>query len=156
MAQAKRKGLHSNKAFVDILGEDVAIVNEVIPGLVGADLKALLPVPFYKMFAYVLNSDENIVNKDVHYGDNILSVSVFTIKKNKYVGGIIRDMYTPEVRKEQIVRRLTDVIDENFDMVQKIASLLGEGAAKTEKMLNSVIESYRNPDINKRSDQTNK
>ena len=147
---------HSNKAFVDILGEDVAIVNEVIPGLVGADLKALLPVPFYKMFAYVLNSDENIVNKDVHYGDNILSVSVFTIKKNKYVGGIIRDMYTPEVRKEQIVRRLTDVVDENFDMVQKIASLLGEGAAKTEKMLNSVIESYRNPDINKRSDQTNK
>ena len=54
-------------------------------------------------------------------------------------------MYIPEVRKEQIINRLTEVIDENFDMVQKIAYLLGEGAAKSEQMLNSVIDSYKNP-----------
>jgi hypothetical protein len=54
-------------------------------------------------------------------------------------------MYTPEVKKEQVVTRLSEVIDENFDMVQKIAYLLGEGAAKTEQMLNSVIDSYKNP-----------
>jgi N-glycosylase/DNA lyase len=52
-------------------------------------------------------------------------------------------MYTPEVRKEQILRLLSEVIDENFEMVQKIASLLGEGASKTEKMLNALIESYK-------------
>jgi transcriptional regulator with PAS, ATPase and Fis domain len=136
---------HSNKAFITILGEEAGIVDEVIPGLIGASLKTLLPVPFYKLFSYVMTSEEDIVNKDVHYGDNLLNVSVFTIKKNKYVGGIIRDMYTPEVRKEQILRRLSEVIDENFEMVQKIASLLGEGASKTEKMLNSLIESYQSP-----------
>jgi len=136
---------HSNKAFVNILGEEAAMVDEVIPGLIGASLKTLLPVPFYKLFSFVLASDEDILSKDVHYGDIVLSVSVFTIKKNKYVGGIIRDMYTPEVRKEQILRRLSEVIDENFEMVQKIASLLGEGASKTEKMLNSLIESYQSP-----------
>jgi hypothetical protein len=54
-------------------------------------------------------------------------------------------MYTPEVRKEQILRRLTEAIDENFDMVQKIAYLLGEGAAKTEKILKTVIESHQAP-----------
>jgi hypothetical protein len=43
------------------------------------------------------------------------------------------------------MRRLTEVIDENFDMVQKIAYLLGEGASKTEQMLNSIIETYKNP-----------
>jgi sensor histidine kinase regulating citrate/malate metabolism len=139
---------HSNKAFVNILGEEATMVDEVIPGLIGASLKTLLPVPFYKLFSYVLTSDEDVVNKDVHYGDNVLSVSVFTIKKNKYVGGIIRDMYTPEVRKEQILRRLSEVIDENFEMVQKIASLLGEGASKTEKMLNVLIESYQPPPKN--------
>ena len=148
------KIIHSNRAFIDILGEEAAIVNEVIPGLIGADLKTLLPVPFYKLFSYVLDTDEDIVNKDVHYGDNVLSVSIFTIRKNKYVGGIIRDMYTPEVRKEQIIRRLSEVIDENFEMVQKIASLLGEGAAKTEKMLNTVIESYQNPAVNPKPDRT--
>jgi iron only hydrogenase large subunit-like protein len=139
------KILHSNKAFIRILGEDAAMVDEVIPGLVGADLRSLLPVHFYKLFSFVLGSDEDIENKDIQYGENTLSVSVFTIRKNKIAGGILRDMYTPEVRKEQIIRRLTEAIDENFDMVQKIAYLLGEGSAKTEKILKAVIESHQVP-----------
>ena len=139
----------SNKAFIRIVGEEAAMIDEVIPGLVGADLKTLLPVHFYKMFSYVLSSNESIENKDVQYEDNKLGVSIFPIRSHKYVGGILRDMYTPEVRKEQIITRLTEVVDENFDMVQKIAYLLGEGASKTEQMLNSVIDSYKNPVKNK-------
>ncbi|MCX6305457.1 MAG: 4Fe-4S binding protein [Bacteroidetes bacterium] len=135
----------SNKAFIRIVGEEAAMIDEVIPGLVGADLKSLLPVHFYKMFSYVLTSDEPIENKDVQFGDIKLGVSIFPIRSHKYVGGILRDMYVPEVRKEQIITRLTEVIDENFEMVQKIAYLLGEGASKTEQMLNSVIDSYKNP-----------
>ncbi|MEI6682238.1 MAG: [Fe-Fe] hydrogenase large subunit C-terminal domain-containing protein [Bacteroidota bacterium] len=135
----------SNKAFIRIVGEEAALIDEVIPGLVGADLKSLLPVHFYKMFSYVLSSDESIENKDVQYEDNKLGVSIFPIRSHKYVGGILRDMYTPEVRKEQIITRLTEVVDENFDMVQKIAYLLGEGASKTEQMLNSIIDTYKNP-----------
>jgi transcriptional regulator with PAS, ATPase and Fis domain len=137
------KIIKSNKAFIRILGEEAALVDEVIPGLIGADLKTLLPVHFYKMFSYVLSTDETIENKDVIFGDTKLGVSLFPIRSNKYVGGILRDMYVPEVRKEQIINRLSEVIDENFDMVQKIAYLLGEGAAKTEQMLNSIIESHR-------------
>ena len=135
----------SNKAFIRIVGEEAAMIDEVIPGLVGADLKSLLPVHFYKMFSYVLSSDESIENKDVQFGDIKLGVSIFSIRSHKYVGGILRDMYVPELRKEQIVNRLSEVIDENFDMVQKIAYLLGEGAAKSEQMLNSVIDTYKNP-----------
>jgi len=135
----------SNKAFIRIVGEEAAMIDEIIPGLVGADLKSLLPVHFYKMFSYVLTSDEPIENKDVQFGEIKLGVSIFPIRSHKYVGGILRDMYVPEVRKEQTVTRLTEVIDENFEMVQKIAYLLGEGASKTEQMLNSVIDSYKNP-----------
>ncbi|MCK9202849.1 MAG: 4Fe-4S binding protein [Bacteroidales bacterium] len=141
----KLKVIQSNKAFIRILGEEATLVDEVIPGLVGADLKTLLPVNIYKMFSYVLSTDEYIEHKDVLYEENKLSISIFPIRSHKYVGGILRDMYVPEVRKEQIINRLTEVIDENFETVQKIAYLLGEGAAKTEQMLNSVIESYRNP-----------
>lgn len=133
----------SNKAFIRIIGEEAALIDEVIPGLVGADLKTLLPVHFYKMFSFVLASDEPVENRDVLYGDNRLSVSVFPIRSHKYVGGILRDMYVPEVRKEQIITRLAEAIDENFEMVQKIAFLLGEGASKTEQMLNSVIDFYK-------------
>lgn len=139
------KIIQSNSAFIRILGEEAAMVDEVIPGLVGADLKTLLPIHFYKLFSYVLSSDESIENRDVEYHDNRLSVSVFPIRSHKFVGAIIRDMYIPEVRKEQIINRLSEVINENFEMVQKIAYLLGEGAAKMEKSVNAVIDTHRNP-----------
>jgi hypothetical protein len=119
------------------------MVDEVIPGLAGADLKSLLPVHFYKLFTYVLSSDDNVERKDVQYGENLLNVSVFSLRSRKFVGGIIRDMYMPEVYKEQIITRMKEVIDQNFEMVQKIAFLLGEGSAKTEQMLNAIIESHQ-------------
>ena len=141
----KLRIVQSNQAFIRIMGEEAAMIHEVIPGLVGADLKTLVPVNFYKMFSYVLTTDESIEHRDVVLEDRTLNVSIFPIRSRKFAGGILRDMYTPEVRKQQILGRLNEVIDENFEMVQKIAFLLGEGAAKTEQMLNSVIESYENP-----------
>ncbi len=52
-------------------------------------------------------------------------------------------MSAPEVQKEEVVKRLTDVIDNNLSLVQQIGFVLGEGAAETERMLNSIIESYK-------------
>jgi len=135
--------LHANKAFIRILGEEAAMVDEVIPGLEGADLKSLLPVHFYKLFSFVLTADESVERKDVQYGDELLNVSVFPLRSKKFVGGIVRDMFMPEVYKEQSNTLMREVIDQNFDTVQKIAFLLGEGAAKTEQMLNAIIESHK-------------
>lgn len=140
------KIIGSNESFVTILGEDAAEINEIIPGLLGADLKTLLPVQFYKLFAYVISSNDDVVGRDVHLNDKLLNVTVFAIKKNKIVGAVIRDMHMPEVRKEEVINRVTEVIEQNLDLVQQIAFLLGEGAAKTEKMLNSIIESHKTKD----------
>jgi Na+-translocating ferredoxin:NAD+ oxidoreductase RNF subunit RnfB len=137
------KIIESNQSFINTLGEEAAEINEIIPGLVGADLKTLLPFQFYKLFTAVIGNNENLVNKDVHLGDRLLNVSVFSIKKGKIAGAVLRDMYLPEVRKEEVINRVTEVIDENLDLVQKIAFLLGEGAAKTERMLKSIIESHK-------------
>jgi hypothetical protein len=136
----------SNESFVTILGEDAAEINEIIPGLLGADLKTLLPVQFYKLFAYVISSNDDVIGRDVHLNDKLLNVTIFGIKKNKIVGAVIRDMHMPEVRKEEVINRVTEVIEQNLDLVQQIAFLLGEGAAKTEKMLNSIIESHKSKD----------
>lgn len=136
----------SNESFVTILGEEAAEINEIIPGLLGADLKTLLPVQFYKLFAYVVSSNDDVIGRDVHLNDKLLNVTIFSIKKNKIVGAVIRDMHMPEVRKEEVINRVTEVIEQNLDLVQQIAFLLGEGAAKTEKMLNSIIESHKSKD----------
>jgi Na+-translocating ferredoxin:NAD+ oxidoreductase RNF subunit RnfB len=133
----------SNESFVTILGDEASEINEIIPGLLGADLKTLLPVQFYKLFAYVVSSNDDVIGRDVHLHDKLLNVTIFSIKKNKIVGAVIRDMHMPEVRKEEVINRVTEVIEQNLDLVQQIAFLLGEGAAKTEKMLNSIIESHK-------------
>ena len=137
------KIIGSNDSFVNILGEEATEINEIIPGLLGADLKTLLPVQFYKLFAYVVSSNDDVIGRDVHLNEKLLNVTIFSIKKNKIVGAVIRDMHMPEVRKEEVINRVTEVIEQNLDLVQQIAFLLGEGAAKTEKMLNSIIESHK-------------
>lgn len=135
--------LQSNERFINLLGEDAAEINEIIPGLVGADIKTLMPYNFYNLFSYVIQNGENILNRDVKYQDTLLNVSVFTIRKSKIVGAVIRDMHLPEVRKEEVIKRVTEVIDKNLEMVQQIGFLLGEGASDTERMLNSIIESHK-------------
>lgn len=138
----KLKIVQSNRKFIEIMGEDAREINEVIPGLVGADLKSLLPYQFYNLFSYVMSDNQTIHNRDVHFQDALLNVTIFPIKKGRLVGGVIRDLQMPEVQKEEVVNRVTEVIDQNLELVQKIGFVLGEGAAKTEKMLNSIIESY--------------
>jgi iron only hydrogenase large subunit-like protein len=137
------KIVQANKRFIDTLGDDARLIDEVIPGLLGADLKTLLPYNFYNMFSYVLKNEEDITNKDVKFDDNVLNVSVFTIRSRKIVGAVVRDMQMPEVRREQIISRINEAINENLEMVQKIGFLLGEGASRTERMLNSIIQSYQ-------------
>jgi len=139
----KMKILQSNQSFIDLLGDDALEINEIIPGLVGADLKTLLPYNIHNLFTSVLQNNTDILNRDVMYKDKLLNLSVFTIKPNSIVGAVIRDMYAPEVQKEEVIKRITEVIDKNLAMVQNIGFLLGEGASETEKMLNSIIKTYR-------------
>jgi Na+-translocating ferredoxin:NAD+ oxidoreductase RNF subunit RnfB len=135
--------IQANHSFIDLLGEDAKAIDEVVPGLVSADLKTLLPYSFYNLFSFVLQNNESILNRDVHLAENLLNISIFPIRKNKVVGAVIRDMYAPEVRKEEVIKRVSEVIDKNLAMVQQIGFLLGEGAAETEQMMNSIIEFHK-------------
>jgi iron only hydrogenase large subunit-like protein len=135
------KIIESNNSFVEMLGEDARHINETIPGLKGAELASLVPFP--KLFSSVLQMGQDLLNRDTTIGESVVIVSVFTIKKNKIVGGIIRDLTAPEVRKEEVVTRAREVIRENLETVQQIAFLLGESASKTEKILTSIIEAQK-------------
>jgi iron only hydrogenase large subunit-like protein len=137
------KIIQSNNSFVEILGEEAKAINEVIPQLLGADLKTLVPFNIYNLFTNVFSTNENILNRDIYIDDRFLNLSIFVIRKDKIVGAVFRDMYSPEVRKEEVIKRVNDVIDKNLEMVQKIGFLLGEGASETEQMMNSIIELYK-------------
>ena len=147
------KILHSNQSFINIIGEDAKAISDVIPGLTGADIKTLIPFSVYNMFTFVIKENEPVVSKDVHFEDKMLNISIFPIKKNKMCGAVIRDLYSPEVQGEEVTFRVSEVIDKNLEMVQKIGFLLGEGASETEQMLNSIIESYKKRTIQKNNPQ---
>lgn len=135
------KIIESNHSFINLLGEDAQIIDETIPGLRGADIRILLP--FSKFFETVLHTGEDILNKDIQLENAFLNISVFTIRKNKIAGAIIRDLTAPEVQREEIINRARNVIQDNLKTVQQIAFLLGESAAKTERTLNSIIEAQK-------------
>ncbi len=139
----KMKIIQANSTFIRILGEEAEEISEVIPGLVGADLKRLLSPGILNLFSFVLTDGENIESRDIKLGETLLNVSIFPITKNKVVGGIIRDMRAPEVQKAEVINRISEVIDKNLEMVQKIGFLMGEGASDIERMLNSIIEFYK-------------
>jgi hypothetical protein len=145
------KVVKANSTFTSILGEEAEMINEVIPGLAGADLNRLIPSNFINLFSYVLTDNESIENRDIQIGDNLLNVSIFPMVKGKVAGGIIRDMRAPEVQRAEVINRITEVIDRNLEMVQKIGFLLGEGATDIEHMLNSIIEFYKGENKKKKS-----
>jgi iron only hydrogenase large subunit-like protein len=99
-------------------------------------------VPFPNLFQSVLNTGEDILEKDLRYRNTILHGSIFSIEKQNVVGGVFQDVTRPAVQKEQIVRKAREVIQKNLATVQQIAYLLGENAAESEITLHSIIESF--------------
>ncbi|PLX24941.1 MAG: histidine kinase [Salinivirgaceae bacterium] len=133
----------SNDAFINLLGDDAKEISQVVPGLVGAALETLLPPYVNNFFSYVLENNNTVENKDIHLNEKLLNISVFPIKQHQIVGAVFRDMLVPVVQREEIISRISEVIDRNLNMVQEIGFLLGEGASETERMLNSIIETYQ-------------
>lgn len=137
------KVVETNAKFINILGEEAQLINEVVPGLKGADLKTLIPSTINSMFEFALQNNESIVDKDITIENQKFILNIFTIETDKMAGAIIRNFHAPEVRSDEFEKRINEVIDENLRMVQQIGFLLGEGASETERMLNSVIESFK-------------
>ena len=74
------KILHSNESFIKLLGNDAKDISNIVPGLIGADLKTL--VPFHKMFASVIFTGESSITRDDEFKHKVLNVSVIYHKKN--------------------------------------------------------------------------
>ena len=130
----------SNRRFSEIMGDDALRAYQARPHLAGARLKKI--VPFYELFEQVLQNGTANLEKDVKVENAILHVTVFTIEKHHLIGGIIQDITAPSVQKEQIVNKARNVIARNLETVQQIAYLLGENAAESEVILNSIVEMF--------------
>ncbi|SHE48022.1 PAS domain S-box-containing protein [Mariniphaga anaerophila] len=143
MMNEEHKVVDSNESFAKLMGEETSELYETIPGLKGADVEVLVPEVIFKMLSSIMASGEEMLERDIKFSNKLLHISVVTLYKQKVVGAVIRDMSAPLLVRDEIINRAHRIKEQNIDTVQKIAHLLGENAAETEELLNSIIQSYR-------------
>lgn len=143
MMDSNFKVVDSNESFAKLMGEEIEELYETIPGLKGAAVKVLVPEVIFKMMSGILSSGENKLERDMKFQNKLLHISVITLYKNKVVGAVIRDMSAPMLVQDEIISRAQRINKQSIETVQKIAYLMGENAAETEELLNSIIEIYR-------------
>ena len=130
------KIIECNSNFVHLFAGDI----EPAVNLEGSALSAV--IPFSHLFRRVLDSGEDIVGHDIRYQRSTLNTIIFTIEPHSVMCGIFQDITKPIFQKEQIIGRAREVIQKNLKTVQQIAYLLGENAADSEIILNSIVRSF--------------
>lgn len=139
------KIIESNLQFIEILGDEAKEINEIIPGLVGASIETLVPKTISSQIDFILKGSENIISKDIEFDDSkLLNTTIFSLIPRKSICLLFRNLYDKSTNTEEVITRVTEIIDDNLRQVQQIGFILGEGAAKTEKMLNTVIKLTKN------------
>ncbi|MGO8757949.1 MAG: [Fe-Fe] hydrogenase large subunit C-terminal domain-containing protein [Terracidiphilus sp.] len=133
--------IECNANFLRLFSEDA----EHEKDLEGCALDAV--IPFSNLFTRVLESGEDIVSHDIRYQRSILNASIFTIEPHSVLCGTFQDITEPIVQKEQIIARAREVIQKNLKTVQQIAYLLGENAADSEIILDSIVQSFSPEDL---------
>jgi iron only hydrogenase large subunit-like protein len=137
--------IECNEQFAKLLGTEAEELFTVVPGLEGADLKKLSS--FHLYFQSVIDpGGPDHIQSDVREGKKIFHLAVFSVEKGETAAGVLEDITAPRVRIDKTVERAREIIKKNVSVVQQIAFLLGENAAESEAILNSIIESYTEGD----------
>jgi iron only hydrogenase large subunit-like protein len=140
IVDAEMKIIQCNRAFATLIGEETLAAFEAKPGLKGASLSKILP--FTSLFQGVLSEEGVLTDQTFHLENKVFTGSVFTIEKDQAVGAIFQDVTLPWVQKDQVIKQARKVMENSISTVQQIAFLLGENAAQSEVMLNSIITSF--------------
>lgn len=139
------KVIELNIAFARMLGEDIESIFQASPGMEGADLTKLTSLCNY--FSTALMTGKEITEIDVEDEGRLFNLSIFNVQPHKLVCGIIQNRHNAEVNKKLVVERTREVIKQNMKTVQKVAYLLGENAAFTDSLLNSILETQDDDEL---------
>ena len=130
-----------NKRFIKIFEDypDEFLDSEGLRSFRGYPVSAF--VPFEEKFR-----EQFYMSKPQQYrfrhGGKIYRITFFLVENKALLGAMFEDITTPSVRREAVIEKAEEVIRKSMTSVQQIAALLGDNAAETEIMLNSIIEEF--------------
>lgn len=130
-----------NKRFIKIFEDypDEFLDSEGLRSFRGYPVSAF--VPFAEKFREQFFMSEPQQYRFRH-GGKIYRITFFLVESKALLGAMFEDITTPSVRREAVVEKAEEVIRKSMTSVQQIAALLGDNAAETEIMLNSIIEEF--------------
>jgi iron only hydrogenase large subunit-like protein/uncharacterized Fe-S cluster-containing protein len=134
--------IECNRRFASLMGGEIEELYDITAQLAGFNLNTIPQVAIHFEDVFSHASGEVGFECDVRIEARILHLNVFVIEKGEIAAGVFTDVTVPQVRRDRTIAKVRDVIAKNVKTVQKIAFLLGENAAETEAILNSIIESY--------------
>lgn len=112
-------------------------INQKIKGLPISNFS-----PLVNQIKMVLENTQSFEER-IDFNGFVYKTTFFTIEKKRLAGILFQDVTQPTLHRKTIVNKAEQVIRKNLESVQQIASLLGENAAETEIILNSVIEALQ-------------
>lgn len=133
--------LFCNHNFAEMTSYCISIADVSNKTLVGTDISLIVDEDTTQFIKNALTHSKDILNMDVTMADRRVSLSIYALKREDFCIALFREMYDPQVIKEEIAERIQFVIDRNMSMIQNIGSLLGEETSETTRILNSVIKS---------------
>ena len=130
-----------NTEFLDIFGdmEEGFIDQGVLSMVKGLPLESFVPFADKFRDQFYLSHPGQY---RIHFKDKYLRVTFFLVEEKRLLGAMFEDITSPTIKRETVVKKAEDVIQKSLETVQQIASLLGENAAETEIMLNSLIDAF--------------
>lgn len=134
--------MECNPQFARILGSETERLYQLCPGLADAQLETLIPGIGDYVSSVLHDKAVNHVSRTVRIGSVIIQVRIFVIEKGVLAGIIIQDCTVPQIQRDRIIEQARKVIENNLSTVQNIAFLLGENAAESEVILNSIMETF--------------
>jgi iron only hydrogenase large subunit-like protein len=156
--------IECNRRFASLMGSETEELYEMTMQLAGFNLGTIpeVSIHFEEVFsgdagstaaamaamatAAATTNESNEAHEGFDYeiriGSRILHLTVFVIEQGEIAAGVFTDVTVPQVRRDRTMAKIKSVIEKNVKAVQKIAFLLGENAAETEAILNSIIKSY--------------
>ena len=144
LVNAELKVMDMNQRCATLMGEDIASIYEVDPGLYGVDLKNICS--FEDLFRAVLTTGKEITERQIREDDKTWILSIYNIQPHRLVFGLLQDLREPGVQKEWMLEKTQEVIKKHMETVQQVACLLGENAAFTDATLRTVMEAYKKQD----------
>ena len=126
----------------------LSLFSDIDPEIAEAAEKRLENTPFGKfvpdcgIFKKLKNSGLGMLEDRIRISNRVFRTFVFQIGREDMLGAVFQDITSPAVQRETLIKKTEEVIEKSLSSVQQIASLLGENAAETQLILNSLIESY--------------